>query len=93
MWIFTRRFPAAHWIIAPRAPLPAPEGGYSWLPTTSGKWHSLDEFQPVCSQLLERLDSLFAQLHLPQQRSMSWDSARVGRWCTRFPFYIRNVSA
>lgn len=30
MWVFAHKFPADYWIIAPRAPHLAPQGGYSW---------------------------------------------------------------
>lgn len=30
MWVFARNFPSRYWIIAPRAPYPAEQSGYSW---------------------------------------------------------------
>jgi phospholipase/carboxylesterase len=35
MWVFARDLPSYYWIIAPRAPHIAEQGGYSWRPLSS----------------------------------------------------------
>ena len=57
MSIFTRNFPADSWIISPRAPYPATQGGYSWrAPAASGSWPSVDLFRPAIAVLMDLLD-------------------------------------
>jgi phospholipase/carboxylesterase len=56
MWIFARNFPADCWIIAPRAPYAAREGGYSWRAPDSGDWPSVDSLRPSADALVALLD-------------------------------------
>jgi phospholipase/carboxylesterase len=57
MWIFTRHFPAEYWIITPRAPNVAQQGGYSWrAPAPRGSWPTIDLFRPSIAALLEFLE-------------------------------------
>jgi phospholipase/carboxylesterase len=56
IWIFTRNFPAHYWILAPRAPNPAEQGGYSWrAPAPRGSWPTVDLFRPAIAALLDLL--------------------------------------
>jgi phospholipase/carboxylesterase len=65
MWIFTRNFPAEYWIIAPRAPYPAQQGGYSWrAPAPRGSWPTVDLFRPSIEALIEFLDHFASANHL-----------------------------
>ena len=57
MWIFTRHFPAEYWIVTPRAPYVAQQGGYSWrAPAPRGSWPTIDLFRPSVDALIEFLD-------------------------------------
>ncbi len=57
MWIFTRHFPPEYWIVTPRAPNPAHEGGYSWrAPAPRGSWPTIDLFRPAAEALIEFLN-------------------------------------
>ncbi len=56
MWVFTRRFPADYWILAPRAPVAAPGGGYGWHPHTSGIRTGIDDFKPAVEGLMRLID-------------------------------------
>lgn len=57
MWIFTRNFPAGYWIVTPRAPNTAQQGGYSWrAPAPRGSWPTVDLFRPSVAALLEFLE-------------------------------------
>ncbi|RPI93480.1 MAG: hypothetical protein EHM40_09650 [Chloroflexi bacterium] len=53
MWVFARDLPAAYWIVAPRAPHVAAQGGYSWRPP---EFESLDE--PDLDQLRAAAEAL-----------------------------------
>ncbi len=57
MWIFSENLPANHLLIAPRAPHPLPQGGYSWFGTMSGDRPTVDDFIPAAAALIELLDS------------------------------------
>jgi phospholipase/carboxylesterase len=57
MWIFARNFPADCWIVAPRAPHTAREGGYTWRTPVSGGWPTVDNLRPAAQALIEMLDA------------------------------------
>lgn len=58
MWVFARNFPADYYIIAPRAPYPAPETGYSWrAPAPLGSWPTVDLMRPSAESLIDLLDA------------------------------------
>ncbi len=58
MWIFTRNFPAHYWIVAPRAPYMAQQGGYTWRsPTAPGRWPSVENMSPAVLALVDLVDS------------------------------------
>jgi phospholipase/carboxylesterase len=46
MWFFTKNLGEDYWLIAPRAPYPAPQGGFSWRPLTPST-----SFPPTYEQL------------------------------------------
>ncbi|MCS6992656.1 MAG: hypothetical protein N2117_02745 [Anaerolineales bacterium] len=57
MWVFARNFPASYYILAPRAPHPAPENGYSWrAPAPRGSWPTLELMRPSADALIELVD-------------------------------------
>lgn len=55
MWVFAHKFPADYWIVAPRAPHLAPQGGYSW--SMPPKWPTVDLLRPAAAALLDLLDT------------------------------------
>jgi phospholipase/carboxylesterase len=57
MWIFAQNFPADCWLVAPRAPYIAEEGGYTWRAPGSGDWPSVDNLRPAAQALLRLLDA------------------------------------
>jgi phospholipase/carboxylesterase len=58
MWVFARNFPAEYYIVAPRAPHPAHETGYSWrAPAPRGNWPTLDLMRPSAEALIDLLDA------------------------------------
>ena len=57
MWVFTRHFPAEYWIVTPRGPYTAQQGGYSWrAPAPRGSRPTIDLFRPSIAALIEFLD-------------------------------------
>ncbi len=58
MWVFARNFPDDYYIIAPRAPHPAPETGYSWrAPAPRGGWPTIELMRPSAESLIDLLDA------------------------------------
>lgn len=58
MWVFARNFPDDYYIIAPRAPHPAPESGYSWrAPAPLGSWPTIERMRPSAEALIDLLDA------------------------------------
>jgi len=58
MWVLARKLSSTYTILAPRAPFPVPEGGYSWREMASGTWGllSLDDLRPAAESLLAFVD-------------------------------------
>jgi phospholipase/carboxylesterase len=52
MWIFAPRLPERVVLIAPRAPHPAPRGGYSWTQRLGPAWPTFADFTPAVDGLL-----------------------------------------
>jgi phospholipase/carboxylesterase len=57
MWIFASLLPDHFLILAPRAPFPTDEKGYSWYPSRFKGWPSMDEFSPVIYDLLDLMEN------------------------------------
>jgi len=64
MWIFARSLPRDTWLFAPRAPLAAPGGGYTWLPG-NGEWPRLDDFSSPAAALMGAFSSWAAETGAP----------------------------
>lgn len=56
MNIFTSRFPATRWYLAPRGPFPTPEGGYGWHLPQAGRHSSIEDYRPQVESILNWLD-------------------------------------
>jgi len=52
MWVFARRLPYNALLIAPRAPYPAPMGGYAWHKPRRSPWPDVEDFNPAIEELL-----------------------------------------
>lgn len=63
MWVFARNFPTDILLLAPRAPHPAAEGGYSWRPlrTDSFGRPSLEDLRESAQALIHLVDVYTAQ--------------------------------
>ena len=58
MWVLERALPVGSRIVAPRAPFPAAEGGYGWLPFGTTGWPAREDFRDGVEALGSLLDDL-----------------------------------
>ena len=59
MWVFGRSLPSGYWMIAPRAPHTAEQGGYSWRPPFKSSEFgrpTLEQLRPGAESLLRLVD-------------------------------------
>ena len=64
MWVFVRNFSPKNWILAPRAPHAAPEGGFSWRPRPPAANFgrpSLDDLAVSAEALIQLMDAYQAE--------------------------------
>jgi len=68
MWIFARKLAKHRWVLAPRGPVSAPEGGFGWLPhrTAGGEWPILADFQTAADQVMAALPGWLEQAGVPR---------------------------
>ncbi len=66
MWVFARDLPASYWVVAPRAPYVATQGGYSWRPAELENLNhfSLDQLRAAAEALIRLVDEYSASLGL-----------------------------
>ena len=72
MWVFARDLPAHCWMVAPRAPYRAQQGGYTWRPhaTSDTGWPRFEELRPSAEALIGHIDKYQASAGLdPAQPS------------------------
>jgi phospholipase/carboxylesterase len=64
MWVFTRRLSPDFWIVAPRGPYAAKEGGYSWRALRPGSWGlpTLSDLKPAADNLIRLVDEVSASI-------------------------------
>jgi phospholipase/carboxylesterase len=63
MWVFGRSLPSRYWIVAPRAPHAAEQGGYSWRPPFASSEFgrpTLEQLRPGADALLHLVDAYAA---------------------------------
>lgn len=97
MDVFVRRLPDTCWILAPRAPLSAPQGGYTWVPPTAVRPAPWPVFAETAQQLEKDLQIWFAHLALPQQPltilGFSQGAAMALTYTVLYPEQINRVVA
>ncbi len=71
MWIFAQRAPENFLLVAPRAPLTAPERGYSWVDRKTEALSHAWEFDDSVRALFE------LQISLPERIEADWDSVHL----------------
>lgn len=61
MWIFANYLPRDGWVIAPRGPVSAPEGGYGWIPHREGFWPAVDDLKAPAQALVALADDWISE--------------------------------
>ena len=66
MWVFARNFPTDYWILAPRGPHTAAEGGYSWRSPREGTFGrpSLEDLRDSAEALIRLVDTYAAKIQV-----------------------------
>ena len=68
MWIFARKLLKHAWVVAPRGPVGAPEGGFGWLPhRVDQEWPSMADFQAVAGQLAQAYPAWLEHAGAPRE--------------------------
>lgn len=67
MWVFTRNLPQDYWLLALRAPHPAPQGGYSWVADRPGSAREFDAFAAVVPGLIASVQAWLKERGAPLQ--------------------------
>ncbi|NOY99884.1 MAG: hypothetical protein GXP40_11915 [Chloroflexi bacterium] len=97
MWGFVRHFSQDYWILAPRAPHPAEEGGYSWRELKPGTWGvpTFDELRPAADALVSFLDEWSASVSVDVSRfdviGFSQGGALANTLSMLYPHRVRKV--
>ncbi|MFZ5855719.1 MAG: alpha/beta hydrolase [Chloroflexota bacterium] len=78
MWVFARNFPTDSLLLAPRAPHPAPQGGFSWRPHREGTHGrpSLDDLRESAEALIRLVDAYAAKACAEPSQSVSVDASQ-----------------
>ena len=61
MWIFASHLPHDGWVIAPRGPVSAPDGGYGWVPHRDGYWPTIEDFRQPAQALIALIDDWISE--------------------------------
>jgi phospholipase/carboxylesterase len=58
MWFLVRNLKDCYWLLAPRAPYSAPQGGFSWRPVSPASTHppTYEQTRPSAAMLLDLID-------------------------------------
>ncbi len=66
MWVFARNLSPHYWVLAPRAPYPAENSGFSWRELKNGTWGwpTLTELRPAAEALLRLADNLSISMNV-----------------------------
>jgi phospholipase/carboxylesterase len=58
MWLFARNLRSDYWLVAPRAPFSAPQGGFSWRPSnpTSTYPPTYEQLRPSAAMLFDFIE-------------------------------------
>jgi phospholipase/carboxylesterase len=99
MWVFTRGISSTYTILAPRAPFPVAEGGFSWREIQPGTWGiaSLEDLSSSAQALISFVDdwSTSAEIDARQFDLMGFSqgAAMVLSTALLFPARVRRLAA
>ena len=96
MWVFARALPPGWLVVAPRAPRPDPDSGYSWLPRRPGEWPALELFDDAVAYVW-RLALALPELYQADGRAIhlmgfSQGAALAYAAALRHPRLVRGVA-
>ena len=98
MWVFARNLSPHFWMLAPRAPYPTEEGGYSWRGLKNGTlgWPTLTELRPAADALVRLVDNLSASTAVDASTfdvmGFSQGAALASLLCLMYPQRVRKAA-
>ncbi len=96
MWIFRRTIPQNWLIVAPRAPLSDPNGGYSWYQQGYGEWPPISAFDDAVESVVRFMGALPALYNADAERTylMGFSQGAAVSYCTaiRHPGLARGIA-
>ncbi len=97
MWIFRRTIPRNWQMVAPRATMRDPAGGYSWAVQPVGEWPSVAAFDPATDALKRFIDSLPSFYNADPDRIylMGFSQGAAVSFCTalRYPGLVQGIAS
>lgn len=97
MWIFRRTIPKGWLMVAPRATLRDPGGGYSWAIQPFGEWPATDAFDPATDAVKRFIESLPSLYNADPDRTylMGFSQGAATSFCTalRYPGLVRGIAS
>lgn len=97
MWIFRRTIPRDWLVIAPRATMRDPAGGYSWAIQPYGEWPSLAAYDPAADAVKRFIDSLPSLYNSDPDRTylMGFSQGAATSFCTaiRYPGVVQGIAS
>lgn len=96
MWIFRRTIPHSWLVVAPRAPLGDPNGGYSWYKQAYGEWPPRPAFDEAVERVVQFINALPALYNADAERIylMGFSQGAAVSYCTalRHPGLVRGIA-
>jgi phospholipase/carboxylesterase len=98
MWVFARSLSPHYWMLAPRAPFTAEQGGYSWRELKSGTWGwpTLNELRPAADALIRLADNLSISMNVDASTfdvvGFSQGGALTSLLCLLYPRRVRKAA-
>ncbi|MEO8358134.1 MAG: hypothetical protein ABI621_19695 [Chloroflexota bacterium] len=97
MWVFARNLPPQYWMVAPRAPHTAEQGGYTWreFPSSDFGRPTMDQLRPNAEALIRLVDEYSASAGIKANTfdvmGFSQGAAMSNVLAFRYPNRIRKV--
>jgi phospholipase/carboxylesterase len=97
MWIFRRTIPKGWLMIAPRATMRDPAGGYSWAVQPYGEWPDTTAFDPATDAVSRFIESLPSLYNADPDRIylMGFSQGAATAFCTalRHPGLVQGIAS
>jgi len=96
MWVFANTLPRDWLAVVPRAPLPDPDGGYSWLRRAEDHWPGLAQFDEPVGRLMRFIGALPSLYEADPERvylmGFSQGAALAYAAAMRYPGRFRGIA-